>query len=88
MIPSFLHLTRPKAQPDLVEDVEVHVPVARNPAVERLLVLGWTLIVLKSAFVWWAWWHFPIPFHPMWLVGPSVAFGCLCTFVYWLRIRR
>ena len=55
---------------------------ARNPRVERIIVIGWALIVLKSIFVWWACLHYPVPFHPLWIVGPTVLFGLLCTFVY------
>lgn len=78
---------RPDEEP-FVESVDTLAPISRNPSVEKLLVWGWLAIVAKSVFVIWAWRNYPIPFHPAWLIGPSVAFGLLCTVVYWWRVRR
>jgi apolipoprotein N-acyltransferase len=63
---------------------EVHVvrKRPRNPRMERLLVWMWVLIAAKSAFVWWACSHYPVPFSAMWVIGPTVLFGILVTAVY------
>ena len=65
-----------------VKEITVREKPSRDPRVERILVLGWLLIVLKSLFVSWACAHYAIPFHPLWLIAPTVLFGLLCTFVY------
>jgi hypothetical protein len=26
-----------------------------------------------------------VPFNPWWLIGPTVAFASLCTWLYWRR---
>jgi len=45
------------------------------------------LIVVKSIFVWWACAHYALPFHPLWVIAPTVAFAALCNGVY-LFARR
>ena len=63
---------------------EVHVvrKRPRNPRMERLLVWMWVLIVAKSAFIWWACSHYPVPFNALWVIGPTFLFGLLVTGVY------
>jgi hypothetical protein len=58
-----------------------------NVWVPRLIIAGWVLIAVKSIFVWWACVHYALPFHPMWVIAPTVAFAALCTGVY-LYARR
>jgi len=54
--------------------------------VEKLIFLCWGLIVLKSVFVVWAVGHYAIPFNPLWVIAPTVAFALLATSLYfWLR---
>ena len=55
--------------------------------VTRLIIAGWVLIVVKSIFVWWACAHYALPFHPLWVIAPTVAFAALCNGVY-LFARR
>ncbi len=66
-----------------VHEVHVARKRPRNLRTERLLVYMWILIAAKSAFIWWACSHYPIPFGAMWVIGPTVIFGILCTGVYW-----
>lgn len=68
-----------------VRDVQVETKEPRSRRSEQLIVIGWILIALKSAFVWWACTTYPVPFHPLWIIGPTVAFAALCTWVYWRR---
>lgn len=65
-----------------VREVQVARKPKRDPRIERLLVIGWILIALKSVVVWWACAHYPVPFHPLWVILPTVAFAALCTAVY------
>ena len=91
MIPNFLHLlgrrgTITDYETSFVREVQVERRMPRSPEIERLLAVGWILIVLKSALVWWACTAYDMPFHPLWVVLPTVAFAVLCTVVYcWRR---
>lgn len=69
-----------------IRDVDTGPRPTRNPQVERLIWVGWILIVFKSLLVAWACSRYPVPFHPLWIIGPTVAFAALCTGVYlWRR---
>lgn len=89
MFPNFLHLFSRKTPSDyeeaFVQHVQVTRKVERNPQIERLLWFGWILILLKSILVWWACSHYPVPFHPLWIILPSFAFATLCTAIYLSR---
>jgi len=90
MLPNFLQLFtgKPAAhyEASFVQDVQVTRKRTRNRGLERLLWWGWALIVIKSLLVWWACAHYPVPFHPLWIVLPTVAFATLCTALYvWRR---
>ena len=65
-----------------VQDVRVVKAPPKNPKILRWLAVMWIFIALKSVFVWWACAHYPVPFHPMWLIGPTTAFGLLITLIY------
>jgi hypothetical protein len=58
-----------------------------SPWATRLIIGGWILIGIKSIIVWWACAHYALPFHPLWVIVPTLAFGTLCTGVY-LYARR
>jgi hypothetical protein len=72
---------------DFIKGVRATDAPKTSPWVTRLIVGGWVLIVIKSVVVWWACAHYALPFHPMWVIGPTVAFAALCTGVY-LYARR
>jgi hypothetical protein len=57
----------------------------RNRRIERLFVVAWILIALKTAFVLWAVPHYHIPFSPYWVIVPTLIFAALCTAVYFRR---
>jgi len=56
-----------------------------NPRINRLFLLGWVLIAIKTVFVLWAVPHYHIPFSPYWVVVPTLIFAALCTAVYYRR---
>ena len=89
MIPNFLQLFtgKPSAhyEKSFVQNVHVTRKRPRNRGMERLLWWGWALIGVKSILVWWACSYYPVPFHPLWIVLPTVAFASLCTAVYLRR---
>jgi hypothetical protein len=68
-----------------VKEITVREKPARSARVERLLLFGWMLIALKSAFVWWACAQYAVPIHPLWIVAPTVLFGLLATAIYFNR---
>ena len=39
----------------------------------------WMAILVKCALVWWAMIHWHVPFHPAWIVGPTLLFALLPT---------
>lgn len=89
MLPNFFQLFSGKPAPhyeeSFVHEVNVTRKRLRNPRSERLLWIGWFLIAIKSALVWWACAHYPVPFHPLWIIAPTVAFATLCTAIYLRR---
>ena len=54
-----------------------------SPRVRWFVAIGWALIAVKCTLVWWAMVHWSVPFHPMWIVGPTLLFALLAT-VLWL----
>jgi hypothetical protein len=68
-----------------VKEVTVRRKRRRNPRMERVLVIGWVLIVIKCILVAWLVGKYHVPIAPMWVIAPSVAFALLCTWVYLRR---
>ncbi|MGC4072764.1 MAG: hypothetical protein QM760_09630 [Nibricoccus sp.] len=68
-----------------MKEIIVRERPPRIRRVERIITAGWILIALKSAFIWWACMNYPVPFHPLWIIAPTVMFGLLCTAVYYGR---
>jgi hypothetical protein len=73
--------------PVFVKDIALDPSQKGSPWMRRLIIGGWILIAIKSAVVWWACRHYALPFHPLWVIAPTVAFAALCTGVY-LYARR
>lgn len=51
--------------------------------VRWVMSVAWVLIAIKCGLVWWAVEHWSMPFHPLWIVAPTLAFAGLAT-VLWL----
>lgn len=43
----------------------------------------WLAILVKCVLVWWAMVHWHVPFHPAWIVLPTLLFALLAT-VLWV----
>jgi hypothetical protein len=86
MFPNLFQLisrrTPPEYDQGFVAEVKPVAPRTRDPRIDRLFLLGWILIALKSVFVVWAVAHYHIPFSPLWVILPTVMFGGLCSAVY------
>jgi hypothetical protein len=89
MFPNLFRLITRRPSPEyelgFVAEVKTAAPRTRNPRIDRLFLLGWILIGLKSVFVVWAVDRYHIPFSPLWVILPTVAFGGLCSAVYFGR---
>ena len=46
----------------------------------------WLLILAKCAVVWWAMAHWSVPFHPAWIVAPTLLLAALATGL-WLAVK-
>lgn len=68
-----------------VREVSVSDRSPRDRKVERVLVAGWIVIVLKSFAIVWLFNRYHIPVSPLWVIAPTVVFASLCTAVYALR---
>ena len=66
-----------------IPEVTVTEPLARNPAVERLIFAGWLFIVVKCFAVIWSIDHRAVPVHPYWILGPTILMAGLGTAVYY-----
>jgi hypothetical protein len=51
--------------------------------VRWVMGIAWMLIAIKCVVVWWAIEHWQMPFHPLWIIAPTLAFGGLAT-ILWL----
>ena len=43
------------------------------------MALAWLLIAVKCSLVWWAIGRWHMPFHPLWIVAPTIVFAMLAT---------
>jgi len=70
---------------DFVE--EVTIKEARQPsrAVERLILVGWAIIVAKCFVVAWAIERFAIPIQPGWVIVPTLFMAAICTALYYWK---
>ncbi|MDD2764504.1 MAG: hypothetical protein PHE83_11070 [Opitutaceae bacterium] len=68
-----------------VQTVSVREPVARDARVERLLLAGWMLIMVKCLAVIWIIGRWSVPFHPYWIILPTILLAALGTAVYYWR---
>ncbi len=61
----------------------VHINIAQYPSrVRWFMGIGWFLIAVKCVVVWWAIGHWNVPFHPLWIVAPTVAFAALASAIW------
>jgi len=82
-----LRLRPPPADYDQAFVAEVHVRTRepRNPRVEKLILVCWTLIAIKHVAVIWAVHHYAVPFHQLWINAPTFLLGLLATLAYYLH---
>ena len=93
MFANLLQLISPRPAPGadraaFVESVAVSEREPRNPRVERMILICWVLIAIKHVAIIWACYHYPIPFHQLWVNFPTWLLGVIATSVYMGRVRK
>lgn len=87
MLTTLFQLVRPRSPASyeraFIHDVQVKTPMARNPWVERLLLAGWLLLVVKCFVVIWVIRRWAVPFHPYWIIAPTILMAALGTALYY-----
>ncbi len=63
---------------------KVTVRRPRHP-VDAFIVGGWSLILTKCVLASLAIHHWDVPVHDLYVWGPSLVFGGVCTFLYLRR---
>jgi fatty acid desaturase len=91
MFANFLELfgRKPDATYDraFIKDVDVVRKTAPSPRLERLILISWILIAIKSGLIWWACAKYAVPISPWWVILPTVVMAGLCTAIYYARRR-
>lgn len=73
------------ANDTFVVEVNVHTKPERDPKLEKFILVCWGLIAIKHVAIIYACYHWPVPFHQLWINAPTFALGLLATVVYYLR---
>ena len=58
------------------------IDLRRRRRVRNVILACWAVILVKSVTVVWVVGHYHLPFNPMWVIGPTVTFAALATFVF------
>ncbi len=89
MFSNLIHLLGRRPSPDVgagfVEDVNVAHRSPRDLRTERIILIGWVLILIKSFAVIWAVDRYHLAFNANWVIVPTVLAALLCTGVYLAR---
>lgn len=67
----------------------VHIDVAQYSIRSRWIMgVAWLLILMKCVVVWWAIDRWHMPFHPAWIIGPTLAFAALASLLWVTHARE
>ena len=58
------------------------IDLGRRRHVRNVIFVCWAVILVKSVAVVWVVGHYHLPFNPMWVIGPTVTFAALASFVF------
>ncbi|HUG11649.1 MAG TPA: hypothetical protein VMM36_11575 [Opitutaceae bacterium] len=70
---------------DFVEEVTVKETRQPSRAVERLILVGWAIIIAKCFVVAWAIERYAIPVQPGWVIVPTLFMAAICTALYYWK---
>jgi multidrug transporter EmrE-like cation transporter len=48
----------------------------------RFMGLAWLIVGVKCSVIWWAMLRWHVPFHPIWIVAPTIVFAGLATMLW------
>lgn len=64
-------------------NLPVHFPAVHCPRRLRWFMSAlWLLIAVKCVVIWWASAHWHLPYHPLWVVAPTLVFAALVTVIW------
>jgi hypothetical protein len=52
---------------------------------EHIIQICWGLIAAKSVLVVWLVQRYAMPFHPLWVIGPTVGLAAVATALFYLH---
>jgi hypothetical protein len=73
------------ADTSFVNKVNALTKPVRDPKIERFILICWGLIAIKHVAIIYACYHWPVPFHQLWINAPTFAMGLLATAIYYVR---
>jgi hypothetical protein len=66
----------------------IHIDVAQYSIRSRWIMgVAWFIILVKCIVVAWAIEHWHMPFHPAWIIGPTIAFAALASLLWMTHAR-
>ena len=68
-----------------VRGVEIHHRRRRTRLADRLLLIGWALILAKCAGTFCLIDYYDVPFNGWWIAAPSLAAALACSCIYLYR---
>jgi hypothetical protein len=64
-------------------NLPLHLPTEHYAKRMRWFMgVAWLLITVKCIVVWWAMNHWAVPFHPLWIVAPTVVFAAIASLLW------
>lgn len=75
----------PAADDEFVEEVSVRETRRPSPSLERLILIGWVIIIAKCFIVAWAIERFAIPIHSGYVIVPTLFMAAICTALYYWK---
>jgi uncharacterized membrane protein len=67
----------------------VHIDIAQYSSRSRWLMgIAWMIILVKCVVVWWAIDRWQMPFHPAWIIAPTIAFAGLASLLWMTHARE
>lgn len=63
--------------------IPLHIDLAQYPRrVRWFMAVLWGVVTAKCIVVWWAIDRWQVPFHPLWIVAPTIIFAGLASMLW------
>ena len=67
----------------------VHIDIAQYSSRSRwFMAVAWMVILVKCLLAWWAIDRWQVPFHPVWIIGPTLVFAALASLLWMTHARE